>query len=207
MNSATVKIAIFVILISVEVRLFASDGRLFDCKSTFTPNLTHDILIEFFGENNVSVGEIPLGEGFYEEGTILYANNPELTIEITWKNKEEKSTPGSVAISGGKTSWKTPEGITFGIDLITLEKINKSPFILAGFGWDYSGTVYSWENGELESANNKMCRLVIRMSPYYKDTEEYSEHYYQVLGDKDYSSENPSMRILNPKIHQMILLY
>jgi hypothetical protein len=31
-----------------------------------------------------------------------------------------------------------------------LRKLNGKPFVLLGIGWDYSGTVVSWEGGKLK---------------------------------------------------------
>ncbi|MCR9106953.1 MAG: hypothetical protein NXI15_16790 [Gammaproteobacteria bacterium] len=207
LTSINCKATFFASLVLFASSAYASNYRLFDCDNTFKNDLSHEELVERFGDSNVSVSDIHLGEGFYEKGTTLYANDPELTVEITWKNLQERSRPDVIKISQRISDWKTPEGITPGIDLLTLEKINKSPFQLAGFEWDYGGTVYSWENGALVSTNNDKCRLLIRMSVYGSDTAENAELYYQVLGKSAFSSETPAMRVLNPRVDQMLLIY
>jgi hypothetical protein len=43
--------------------------------------------------------------------------------------------------SGGACEWKAAHGITLGTSLVQLERLNRHPFTLAGFGWDYGGRV------------------------------------------------------------------
>ena len=82
--------------------------------------------------------------------TALYPNDPERAIEIVWRDGENKTIPESITIRGCKSRWKTVHGISLGISLKQLEELdNGRPFALAGFGWDYSGQITSWENGSL----------------------------------------------------------
>jgi hypothetical protein len=77
-------------------------------------------------------------------------------IEVLWADSE-KRVPKSVYVGGihnaaygDKSLWRTTYGITLGTTLLELERINRKPFRLAGFDWDYSGTVLSWNSGVLE---------------------------------------------------------
>jgi hypothetical protein len=56
----------------------------------------------------------------------------------------------TAAACAEKSLWRTTYGITQGTTLLELERINRKPFRLAGFDFDYSGTVLSWESGLLE---------------------------------------------------------
>ncbi len=187
--------------------LSAGDERVLDCISTFKWDLSDDSLIEKYGIDNVTFDDIYLSEGEYQKGTILYKNTPGLSVKILWKDNIKKANPSSIEIDGKRSYWRTPEGITLGTDLLTLEKINKSPFILAGFGWDFSGRIYSWENGALDSIGEK-CKLVISLSPNY-DLEKLQdkELHSQVSGDRDFSSDNAAMKALNPRAYSIYLVY
>jgi hypothetical protein len=66
---------------------------------------------------------------------------------------------------------------------------------MAGFGWDYSGTVTSWRGGKLESVNG---RLIVRL---YPPSGAYTE---EVTGDSDFSSSLPVLQRLNPIVYELI---
>jgi hypothetical protein len=93
-------------------------------------------------------------------------------------------------------------GITIGTTLRELEKINGAPFQLAGFEWDYSGTVTSWGAGKLKDEFAGSYDVTIRLGGKLDSLSEQES--LSVLGDKDFPSNNGVMQKLNPRIYQII---
>jgi hypothetical protein len=87
-------------------------------------------------------------------------------------------------------------------DLRTLERLNARPFVLAGFDWDYEGTVLYWQGGELAPTATERCRLIVRLEPSPGAPRDLVD---QVVGDRDFPSDHPAMRALNPLVYPIIL--
>jgi hypothetical protein len=90
---------------------------------------------------------LDVGEGEVGPGTILFPSDPERSIEILWNDVGKKTDPTGVTIRGNKSRWKALHDISLGTTLKQLERLNGRPFHMAGYGWDYSGTVLSWDKG------------------------------------------------------------
>src|SRR5262249_17019350 len=117
--------------------------------SVIGPRTARKDLVEAYGAANVVDQDVDVGEGETQPGTVIFPKDPERLIEILWTDPEKKTVPASAQVSGARTRWKTAHNISLGTSLRDLERLNGRPFRLAGFGWDYSGTVMSWENGSL----------------------------------------------------------
>jgi hypothetical protein len=136
-----------------------------------------------------------LGEGEVMPGTVLYPDDPDKRIEIVWKNATARRYPARALLRGTRSRWRLPQGITLGTTLAELERLNGRPFTMAGFGWDYSGAVTSWEGGALNSLKGRAW-LYLEPAPGKNQDPSYA----QVQGDRDVSSSFPAMRALAPRI-------
>ena len=117
-----------------------------------------------------------------------------------------KEYPQSIRISGQKSIWKVGPGVTLGTTLKDLERLNRRPFVLAGFGWDYSGTVVSWEKGDLEKEFTTSGRVIVRLKPIeeiYKIVS--SEEAESVMGDQDCRSDSKVMQKINPRVYAITI--
>lgn len=181
--------------------------RSFNCESTFPQTMDLTELAQKFGRSNITKEDISLGEGFYESGTVLFADLPNSRIEILWKNQIQHQAPREIRVSGNKSSWITDTGISLGTTLIQVEAVNRYPFRLAGFGWDHSGNVISWGNGDLGKSHSK-CTLSISLKPHaYNLSREYRKLSKQLQGGREFSSGHPAMQKLNPRTYHMLLNY
>ena len=181
------------------------DRRVLECGTIFGPETTPASLVAAFGEENVVTKRVHAGEGFYETGTVIYPDTPD-EVEVLWKEPRLGGTPRIVRTRNDQGSWETPLGLKIGLDLRSIERINQRPFRLAGFGWDYSGTVTSWEGGRLEQSPGVTCQIYVRLSPDYPDDDAaLRREERRVLGDAIFSSGHPSMQLLNPKIVELFL--
>lgn len=185
----------------------------FSC-ATFSPDENQDDLAARFGTENVITAPILGGgaEGEYNEGTVLFADSSDSRAEIFWKDKAAKRKPEWIRVQGEQSRWRSPAGVVLGTDLQTIERLNRRPFRLAGFGFDGAGAVLSWAGGRLEMPRGSDCELRIWLRP--KDSADdplrlatKQRLANQVAKDGNYSSSHPAMQALNPRVYKMILLY
>jgi hypothetical protein len=155
-----------------------------------------------FGDAAVHAKDIDVGEGVTEPGTDIYGAIPGKQLAVLWADPATRKHPSRVMICytqlQGECAWRTGDGIGMKTTLKDLERRNGRPFKLLGFGWDYSGTVSSWEGGNLEALTK---RLLLRLMPDEAGTA--SEEYRTVLGETEYLSSNPAMQKLNPVVYAM----
>jgi hypothetical protein len=167
-------------------------------------------LQRMFGAAQVQREKIEVGEGFVCDGAVLFPKDPLRTANIIWKDVSKRAFPFSVEVNTlhyPTSRWRTEEGIRLGTTLKELEKLNGKPFKLAGFGWDYSGTVLSWEGGRLEKYQSKDPnghRLILRLNYENKEPPVLSDQEaIHVSGDRDFFSSDPVMQKANPKVYQL----
>ncbi|MDX2248573.1 MAG: hypothetical protein SF052_17440 [Bacteroidia bacterium] len=108
---------------------------------------TETELMGIYGPTNVSRGVVDVPGGQQEACTILLGGTQD-ELRITWKD-DSHSQVKAVYIIQPNARWFTRQGLTVGISLAELTKVNKAPVNFYGFNWTYSGTVNSWKNGSL----------------------------------------------------------
>jgi len=153
-----------------------------------------------YGTSVLDSFRIELGEGETAPGTVLYPADSLRRAEILWRDTVSRKTPQRLVLRGTRSLWQVGPGVSLGSSLKELERLNGRPFILAGFGWDYSGVVTDWKGGALDSALTGI-KLYLIPAPQQQESAAYSE----VLGDRDYSSSLPAMQELNPRVYQIFV--
>ncbi len=178
-----------------------------------TTSTTRQMLADRYGAGNLSDQDIELGEGETEPGTVLFPHDPTRTIDILWKDAKVKISPKRLTIRGTRSRWKTAHGISLGTSLKQLEAINRRSFSLCGFGWDYSGTVLSWQGGALgrELVEARMesegrGRVILRLMPT-EDSGRVRAEISAVQGDRSFSSGHPAMQKLDPRIYEIVWIF
>lgn len=182
------------------------------CDGPISRQASHASLSKAFGARNVSVKKLSLGEGETESGSVLFASDPTRRIEILWSDRAKRVRPRMVIFSRGgdaasplaRYRWQIaarPDAATLRLrqPLTQVETINGKPFELAGFDWDYSGTVSDWRGGTL-AAPPGGCRILVRFEAA-KDAPGVAQD--AVSGDRDFSSDDPKMRAVAPVIYEM----
>ena len=158
-----------------------------------------------FGANNVIEAELHENEGSYALGTLIFPGSQN-EIQVFWQDPLSQQSLRKVRVSGSHSSWQSRKGLELGLDLKSIESINRKPFRLAGFGFDYSGTVTSWESGSLQDTSDETCRLVVRFgADFSKVPWALIVEHGNVQGDRIYSSGHPTMQLLNPTVRQLAL--
>ena len=169
---------------------------------SFPADFSVQDLVQRFGASNEVSVSIPLGEGQTEEGTVLFPNDPERKVEILWTDASTKRNPRSIKAHGSTSRWTASGGLALGQDLEKVEQLNKGPFTLAGFGWDRGGSVTSWSGGALET---NPCHLRARLA--VDGALQSDPRMKQVMGDREFSSSDSTMRALNPRVVEIWLAY
>lgn len=181
----------------------AAEDRAFDCRA-FPADLDRAALVARHGAANVVDAAIPLGEGFEEMGTVLFPDAPDERVEILWYDATSKSRPSRIRVRGERSDWADPNGLTLGSDLLTIERVNRKPFRLLGFDWDYGGTQVSWAGGALDAAVGSRCHFRLRVQTGRLDGELLTLE-NQVNGEREFSSGHPAMQALNPRVYELWL--
>ena len=189
-----------------ERDLHAQQSSLLECTSTFVKEASAESLAKRFGASNVRSGEVYVGEGMYESGTVVFANSMEDRVEILWNDSQAQRLPRIVQIRGNKSHWRTASGLTLGIDLLTVERLNRRPFRLLGFEWDYQGTVTSWAGGTIGLPPSAPCTTLARLWRERANAD-LLKWYLQVVGDREFSSGHPAMQAINPSVIEVLLVY
>lgn len=174
-----------------------------------TATTSEAMLETLFGPENIERVDVHLGEGFTEPGTAVYPADATQRIEVVWRD-DTRAAVKEVRLTGESSKWKTPEGISLGSTLKEIERLNGFPFRLAGFAFDYGGTITDCGRGRLRilgcADRHGVLRgrlVVLRLSP---SVEAWRRPEYRlVLGDRNFSSGHPAMQTLNPSVYQMIV--
>jgi hypothetical protein len=176
-------------------------------KGAINGHTTREELVRIYGRANVVDRDVDIGEGETQPGTVLFPNDPKRSIEILWQDPDKKTRPASAQVQGDASLWKAPRHISLGTSLKQLEQFNGRPFQMAGFGWDYSGTVTSWKNGSLATElDGEHGRVIVRLDSR-PGTDVSQDEQNQVMGDQDFSSQHPVMQKLNPVAYQLIWVF
>lgn len=103
-------------------------------------------LIDIFGPVNIAMGKVETPTG-PEDCTVVFPGESE-ELKITWTD-DARTKIKAVYIDHDLSPWFTREGLSTGLMLPELVKVNQGPLTFYGLDWDYSGVVDSWKNGAL----------------------------------------------------------
>lgn len=157
-------------------------------------------LVAAYGAAAVRAAEVPLGEGETAPGTEVFGNDSLRRFLVTWLDTLERRGPDRVELAGDSTLWRSGAGVTLGLPLARLEEINGGPFTLLGFGWDYGGTVSSWDGGTLAPWEGQAFVSLAAPPAAYADST-----YLSVLGDRPFPSSTPAMQALAPRVRRIVV--
>ena len=167
-------------------------------------------LIAIYGRENVKRMNIDVGEGEVQPGTVIFPNDVKRKAQILWRDPATRAQPESVMIRDKGTLWKTDRGITIGTTLKTIEELNGRPFVLTGFGWDYSGTLMHANGGRVVELGKKVNEdevrdrtLLLRLEPTAAMQE--TPEFFKVMDYLTFLSSDPSMQKLDPSVYEMII--
>jgi len=176
--------------------------RVVACTGVFAKDSSHLKLATFFGADAITWTEVAGPEGSKLNASVLYPRDPKRRLEVLWNLDTSRSDTQLIVING-QSNWTAPNGIKLGMPLAAVEKINKKPFNLRGFGGENGGAVTSWETGALASLAGG-CKISIRFAP---DPKAKAKPEGDLLSEKPLPSNHPGLRAVEPKVAEIILGY
>lgn len=159
-------------------------------------NASEQDLIAAYGSEAVQPEAVSLGEGETEPGSLVFGDDPLRRFEVAWNDTLQRRSPSFVLLMGDTTLWRSKRGITLGVSLDSLERLNGKPFGMAGYGWDYGGAVMSWKDGALADLEG---RLALALAPANPDAD-----VSHVLGDGEFLSSDSALRALHPRVSRLV---
>jgi hypothetical protein len=172
------------------------------CSGAFAKESSHIKLITFFRPGNVEYTEVDASEGKKIMASVLFPKDPKRRLEVWWANEATRSETHLIVINGQST-WTAPKGLRLGLQFAALEKLNGKPFKAKGFDKDGLGMVSDWQGGAFEQLPGG-CRsgVYLRLDP--KAPAEARE---ALSGDKEFLSNDASVRTAKPAISEIVLGY
>lgn len=161
-------------------------------------------LVARFGATNVGRDTIQVGEGFTEPGTVLFPDDSRRRLEILWADTLTRDRPARVRAGG--SAWVAHPGVRLGLPLAEVERLNGRAFTMTGFGWDYGGTVLSWDGGRLDSLPPGVTRLLVRFD-HPRDPPVSEDEERRVSGEGRIPSSDPIMRRMQPYVYHVEVLF
>jgi hypothetical protein len=171
------------------------------CGGVFARDTTHLKLAIKYDSRNVTFGQVDGPDGSKLPASILFPNDPRRRLEVLWSNEAARSELSVISING-KSQWTAPKGLRLGLPIATLEKFNGRPFKLTGVGRDGSASVVSWEGGGL-SVLPGGCKVGMRLFPDAKAPAAREA----VTGDKEFLSNDASVRAIKPTVVEILVGY
>jgi hypothetical protein len=160
-------------------------------------------LVAAYGAGAVRPVDVYLGEGERTPGTLLFPDDERRRVEIVWSDPAGRRHPAQATLRGTATDWRLPGGLTLGLTLEELERLNGRPFHLAGFAWDGGGIVMSWEDGSLATSLGEGVRVFFEVGEAARQREEF----LAVQGDRPFSSGLPALRALAPTVGRIVVMF
>ena len=138
---------------------------------------------------------VPGGEA---DVTVLFPNDPRRRLEVWWSNPNRTGT--YLIDIADKSTWTGPHGLRLGLTLEQLEKINRKPFKVKGFGQDDVASVSSWDGGALASIEGG-CKAGANLHS------NASAAASELPAKDEYSSDDPALRALKPTVSEILIGY
>ena len=174
--------------------------RTLSCEA-FTFLMDRDDFMARFGDEALEDDLLNAG-GRMIPGTMLFGGTTD-HLDLFWNEGRGPRVITSMIARAPESTWRSKDGIRIGSDLAAIEQINGRPFRLMGFGFDYLGTTMSWDGGVLAAQEQERCRLRLRLRPEADAAD--PDLLGQVSGIREYWSNHPAMRDLNPRVYEMWL--
>jgi hypothetical protein len=172
------------------------------CGGVFAKDSTHLKLAQKYDSRNVVFADVDGPDGSKIKASVLFPNDPRRRLEVLWNDEASRSDMSVIAING-KSQWIAPKGLKLGLSLAAIEKLNGKPFKVGAFGTDGSASVLDWEGGALGSLAGG-CKVGLRLAADGKAPPDVRS---AVTGDKQFLSNDASLRAVKPSVAEILLGY
>jgi hypothetical protein len=171
------------------------------CGGVFGKNSSHLKLAQKYDSRNIVYGQVDASDGSKINASILFPNDPKRRLEVVWNNEAARSDLSVIAINR-KSKWMAPKGLRLGLSIVALEKLNRRPFKLTGFGKDGSASALDWQGGALTSLPGG-CKVGVRLFVNAKTPEAARS----AVAGKEFLSSNAGVRAVKPTIGEILIGY
>ncbi len=158
-------------------------------------------LIAAYGTRVVRPVDVDLGDGERAAGTLLFPDDERRRVEIVWRDGAGRRVLAQATLRGAATSWRLPGGLTLGLPLEQVERLNGGPFQVAGFAWDGGGIVLTWQGGRLAEALGEGVLVFFAADESAQQRPEFLE----VQGDRPFASDRAALRALAPTVGRIVV--
>jgi hypothetical protein len=172
------------------------------CSGVFAKDSTHLKLAIKYDSRNIAFGDVDGPDGSKIKASIVFPSDPRRRLEVLWNNEASRSDTSIIAING-KSQWTAPKGLKLGMPLAAIEKLNGKPFKVGAFGADGSASVLGWEGGALSSLPGG-CKVGLRLAA---DSNAPADARNAVTGDKQFLSNDASVRAVKPSVSEILIGY
>jgi hypothetical protein len=130
---------------------------------------TEDQLKKTYGAANVMESDISDGEGRTRPGVTIFPNDPRKKISVIWKDSQLKQGVDDIWLRSAcspicQSDWEVTNGLTLGMTLQDLQRLNGNPFTLTNYKGSNGGWVQSWNNGQLDLTLNASGTIIVRLA-------------------------------------------
>jgi hypothetical protein len=168
---------------------------------TFAKDSSNLRLAITFDPKNITYSDITVS-GSSVGSSVVYSKDPKRRLEIWWQNPANRSGIYLILINGQST-WIAPGGLKLGLTLADLEKLNHKPFKLKGFDKDKTATISDWDGGALATLQGG-CKSGVSLQP---DPKTSPDAVSALSADKEFSSDDPAMREVKPRVSEILIGY
>ena len=179
----------------------AANMHVVTCNGPFSQDSSNLKLAMVFESKNVSFADVDFN-GTKVGASIVFPKDPKRRLEVWWQNPATRSGTYLILINGQST-WSAPGGLKLGLTLAELEKLNHKPFKLKGFDKNNTATVSDWDGGALAKIPGD-CKSGVSLQP---DAKAAPDAVAALAADKEFSSDDPQMRDLKPKVSEILVGY
>jgi hypothetical protein len=198
MNYGLRGVLLLLVLLAAPVAA-AEPNMNFRCVGPFGRDASHAGLVKAFGSAQVSEDDVFYG-GDTEKMTIVFPNEPQRTLLVSWRDKVKRRGLASVTIRA-PSRWKV-SGIGLGTSLSDLERINGGPFRLNPFEGDFGGDVIDWMGGRLPKLPDG-CRVGASVAV---DAARLGLMNHEPTTDELLSSD-PGLRAATPRVGELYVSF
>ena len=179
-----------------------SESHVIACSGVFGRNSSHLKLAMVYETKNVDFAQVDAGSGNTVMASVLFAKDPKRRLEVWWTKPQSRSDTHLIVV-GGQSTWTAPGNLRLGLSLAEVEKLNHKPFKLFGFNKDNVAAGSDWNGGALAVLPGG-CRLGISLRA---DPKAAADAVAAFPASKEFASDDPAMRAVNPKVSEILVGY
>jgi hypothetical protein len=181
----------------------AEPARAVACSAgAFAKHSGHLRLAQVYGVHNVDFTQVSGDDGSTLMASVLYPNDPKRRLEVLWDDDTQREGTRMIVIEGQST-WVAQKGVRLGLPLAALEKLNGKTFRLMGFDKGGMAIVSDWNGGALGLLTDG-CQMGVQFKPDPKATPTAIS---AAASDKEFASNDPTIRAAKPIVGEIIVAY